>query len=101
VSLLYSAKIIITECGSTALNAFLFSSCFSKKIVLTPPRLLKKSSTNMLLSGIPYLISYVDEASIVVGDTIVEMPLESSDIAMYKISSINSAFDSNASNVII
>ena len=55
----------------------------------------------MLLSGIPYLISYVDEASIVVGDTIVEMPLESSDIAMYKISSINSAFDSNASNVII
>lgn len=88
VSYLYNAKYIIAESGSTTLNAALFSNESTKIISLCSRRLLTNPSEGMIRSGLPYLLCFANKVSLVTGELIKAMPIESSDICKFNIDDI-------------
>ena len=88
-SILWNSKIIVSEGGSTLLNAGLFSNDSTRIIALLPKRLLSKADFSMLISGHPYFMPFFDRMSIVSGKSTQISIVQSSDIAVYSIDLLN------------
>lgn len=91
LQMIYGSEIIVTECGSTCLNALLFSSNATRVIALVPRRLVQEPTQTMLLGGLPYLFCYPHKLSLVTGDTIKTHDIQSSDIVHYSLCDIDQA----------
>ena len=86
VYVLSGAELVVAEAGSTTVVASIFSPSKCQIISLLPARMLMSPTKNMLLSGLPYHLIRPERTRIVLGDTVKEAPIQSSDIVNYSIS---------------
>lgn len=86
--MLSSAAHIITECGSTSLNAYLFSSNTTRITILLPRRLFEHTDEAMLYGGIPYILPFIHRSNLVLGETVAQDLIQTSDIVEYRIGDI-------------
>ena len=87
---LSATKIIISESGSTTLNAVTLGNSRAKVISLNPRRLLKEPSLDMIHGGLPYLFAYCEQVEFVLGETVRSSSIQSSDICYFDIANIAS-----------
>ena len=88
VRVLSAAKIIVSESGSTTLNAVTLGSSSAKVISLNPKRLLQSPSLDMIYGGLPYLLAYSEKVEIVLGETVQSSAIQSSDICYFDVADI-------------
>ena len=86
--ILFNAEIIISEGGSTGINASLLSSSHAKILLLLSKSMLVNTSESMRQSGIPYSLSFLDQIDFLTGESVQKHAIQSSDIINYNVDDI-------------
>ena len=86
--LLETFSIILAESGTTTLVAALVS-CHHKVISLCPKRLLHEPDDAMLLSGLPYILMFPHKVYFILGESVEQSLIQSSDVCKYNIQEID------------
>ena len=89
IHILSNSDVVVSEAGSSLINAGLFTSEHTKIIGLIPRSLLLDPSDNMIAGGLPYFLPFIDRINFVLGQTIYSTAIQSSDIAYYSISDLS------------
>lgn len=82
---LSSAEIVVSESGSTTLNAIIFSAENTRIVSLCSERLFVSTDRAMLHGGLPYMMAFCDRLEFVLGKPIANSPIQSSDICVYDV----------------
>ena len=90
IHILSNSDVVVSEAGSSLINAGLFTSEHTKIIGLMPRSLLLDPSDNMIAGGLPYFFPFIHRINFVLGQTIYSTSIQSSDIAYYSISDLSS-----------
>jgi len=80
---LSACRIIVCEAGSTTLAASMFCSEKAHIISMQSERLLRDTSSGMLLGGLPYCLAFPERLTIVLGKVVNQDPIQSSDLCIY------------------
>lgn len=80
---LRQAEIIVSEGGSTGINAAVLSSVCTKVLLLLSQSMLTETSESMQISGLPYSLAFLDHVDILGGASVTNGSIQSSDIVEY------------------
>ena len=81
--LLRSARLIVSEAGTATLLANIFSSTQTKVITLLPERLFLQPDPEMIESGLPYILCFMNKTEICTGSSVKKHRIQTSDIVQY------------------
>jgi len=84
VKIFANAEVIVSECGSTALNACLFSPQSVPIVCLAPTRLIQEPDEGMIRAGLIYTLAFCERLEYYMGDTTQRSAVQSSDIVYYE-----------------
>lgn len=99
---LMNAEIVISESGSTGINASVLSSNKTKVLLLLSKSMLIETSDAMNQSGIPYLLAFIDHVDFITGEPVHKHTIQSSEVVNYCVKDIEAwlikAFNSQESH---
>jgi capsular polysaccharide biosynthesis protein len=84
INIFANAEAIVSECGSTALNACLFSPQSVPIICLAPNRLVQEPDEGMIRGGLIYTLAFCERLEYYMGDSTQKSAVQSSDVVYYE-----------------
>ncbi len=83
-----NADVVVSEGGSTTINAIIFCPLSVRIVSLVPGQLISHTSESMLYGGLPYIIPFLDRVDIFCGYTTHACSIQSSNICCYDTESL-------------